>query len=34
MVVTSEKQNKVKRKELRMVSEMSGTISNTPKLEL
>ena len=29
MVVTSEKQNKVKRKELRMVSETSGTISNT-----
>ena len=33
--ITSEEQNKVKRmKELRIVSETSGTISNTPTFEL
>ena len=33
--ITSEEQNKVKRmKELRIVSETSGTISNTPTFEV
>ena len=33
--ITSEEQNKVKRmKELKIVSETSGTISNTPMFEL
>ena len=32
--ITSEEQNKVKRKELRIVSETSGTISNAPTFEL
>ena len=33
--ITSEEQNKVKRmKELKIISETSGTISNTPTFEL
>ena len=32
--ITSEEQNKVERKELRIVSETSGTISNTPTFKL
>ena len=32
--ITSEEQNKVERKELRTVSETSGTISSAPTFEL
>ena len=32
--ITAEEQNKVKRKELKIVSEMSGTISNAPAFKL